>query len=60
MNVKKKYILCDIFEKFEIKKGNKCFFVICSFLSYLLLLNLNMLIYIFGYYRDDVFFCKVY
>lgn len=46
---KKKNILCDILEKLEIKKGNKCFSVTCSFPSHLSLLNLNMLIHIFGY-----------
>lgn len=59
-NAKKKNILCDILEKLEIKKGNKCFSVTCSFPSHLSLLNLNMLIHIFGYYRDDAFFCKAY
>lgn len=54
------YILCDILEKLEIKKGNKCFSATCSFPSHLSLLNLNMLIHIFGYYRDDAFFCKAY
>lgn len=57
---KKKNILCDILEKLEIKKGNKCFSVTSSFPSHLSLLNLNMLIHIFGYYRDDAFFCKAY
>ena len=59
-NAKKKNILCDILEKLEIKKGNKCFSATCSFPSHLSLLNLNMLIHIFGYYRDDAFFCKAY
>lgn len=59
-NAKKKNFLCDILEKLEIKKGNKCFSVTCSFPSHLSLLNLNMLIHIFGYYRDDAFFCKAY
>ena len=57
---KKKNILCNILEKLEIKKGNKCFSATCSFPSHLSLLNLNMLIHIFGYYRDDAFFCKAY
>lgn len=43
---KKKNILCDILEKLEIKKGNKCFSATCSFPSHLSLLNLNMLIHI--------------
>lgn len=57
---KKKKNLCNILEKLEIKKGNKYFSATCSFPSHLSLLNLNMLIHIFGYYRDDAFFCKAY